>query len=61
MTSAFTPSIGAQPSLTPPFDPALIPSMASALFGALPGEQARVAGVQAPVNLVVRSINPVTK
>lgn len=47
MTSALTPPTGAQP----PFDPALIASMASALFGALPGEQARTAGVQAPVNL----------
>jgi cysteine desulfurase/selenocysteine lyase len=47
MTSAFTPPTGAQP----PFDPALIARMASALFGALPGEQARTAGVQAPVNL----------
>ena len=47
MTSALTPPTGAQP----PFDPALIARMASALFGALPGEQARTAGVQAPVNL----------
>jgi len=46
MTSAFTPSTGA-----PPIDPNLIASMASALFGALPGEQARTAGVQAPVNI----------
>ena len=51
MTSAFTPNPGAQPSLAPPIDPALIASMASALFGALPGEQARTAGVQAPVNI----------
>jgi cysteine desulfurase/selenocysteine lyase len=55
MTSALTPTTGAQaPSqagFSPPFDPALIASMASALFGALPGEQSRVAGVQAPVNL----------
>ena len=47
MTSALTPPTGAQA----PFDPALIARMASALFGALPGEQARTAGVQAPVNL----------
>jgi cysteine desulfurase/selenocysteine lyase len=47
MTSALTPPTGAQA----PFDPALIASMASALFGALPGEQFRTAGVQAPVNL----------
>jgi cysteine desulfurase/selenocysteine lyase len=47
MTSALTPSNGAQP----PIDPGLIASMASALFGALPGEQARTAGVQAPVNI----------
>jgi cysteine desulfurase/selenocysteine lyase len=47
MTSALTPPTGAQA----PFDPALIASMASALFGALPGEQARTAGVQAPANL----------
>jgi len=46
MTSAFTPPSGA-----PPIDPNLIASMASALFGALPGEQARTAGVQAPVNI----------
>ena len=46
MTSASTPPTGA-----PPIDPALIASMASALFGALPGEQARAAGVQAPVNI----------
>ncbi len=51
MTSAFTPNPGAQPSLAPPIDPALIASMASALFGALPGEQARTAGVQAPANI----------
>jgi cysteine desulfurase / selenocysteine lyase len=51
MTSAFTPSAGAQPGVTPPFDPNLLASMASALFGALPGEQARAPGVQAPVNL----------
>jgi cysteine desulfurase/selenocysteine lyase len=55
MTTALTPPAGAQaPSqagFSPPFDPALIASMASALFGALPGEQSRVAGVQAPVNL----------
>ena len=51
MTSALTPPTGAQPSLIPPFDPVLIASMASALFGALPGEQARTAGVQAPVNI----------
>lgn len=51
MTSAFTPNPGAQPSLAPPIDPVLIASMASALFGALPGEQARTAGVQAPVNI----------
>lgn len=51
MTSVFTPNPGAQPSLAPPIDPALIASMASALFGALPGEQARTAGVQAPVNI----------
>jgi cysteine desulfurase/selenocysteine lyase len=47
MTSALTPPTGAQA----PFDPALIARMASALFGALPGEQSRTAGVQAPVNL----------
>lgn len=46
-TSGFIPTSGAQP----PFDPALLASMASALFGALPGEQARAAGVQAPVSL----------
>jgi cysteine desulfurase/selenocysteine lyase len=46
MTSAFTPPTGA-----PPIDPGVIASMASALFGALPGEQARAAGVQAPVNI----------
>jgi cysteine desulfurase/selenocysteine lyase len=40
-----------QAGFSPPFDPALIASMASALFGALPGEQSRVPGVQAPVNL----------
>jgi cysteine desulfurase/selenocysteine lyase len=55
MTSAFTPQTGApapsQASFSPPFDPALIASMASALFGALPGEQFRAPGVQAPVNL----------
>jgi cysteine desulfurase/selenocysteine lyase len=55
MISAFTPATGAQApsqaSFSPPFDPALIASMASALFGALPGEQGRTAGVQAPVNL----------
>lgn len=34
-----------------PIDPALLASMASAMFAALPGEQARVAGVQAPVNI----------
>ena len=55
MTTALTPATGAQaPSLaglSPPFDPALIASMASALFGALPGEQSRTPGVQAPVNL----------
>jgi cysteine desulfurase/selenocysteine lyase len=37
--------------LAPPIDPALIASMASALFGALPDEQARTAGVQAPANI----------
>ncbi|MES2877133.1 MAG: family 2A encapsulin nanocompartment cargo protein cysteine desulfurase [Pseudomonadota bacterium] len=46
-TSGLFPAQGAQP----PIDPALLASMASALFGALPGEQARAAGVQAPVNL----------
>ena len=46
-TSGFIPTSGAQP----PFDPALLASMAQALFGALPGEQVRAAGVQAPVNL----------
>lgn len=51
MTTAFSPPTGAQPGTAPPFDPALIASMASALFGALPGEQARAPGVQAPVNL----------
>jgi cysteine desulfurase/selenocysteine lyase len=55
MISALTPPTGAQaPSqagFSPPFDPQLIASMASALFGALPGEQSRAAGVQAPVNL----------
>jgi cysteine desulfurase/selenocysteine lyase len=55
MTSAFIPQTGAQApsqaSFSPPFDPALIASMASALFGALPGEQFRAPGVQAPVNL----------
>jgi cysteine desulfurase/selenocysteine lyase len=40
-----------QAGFSPPFDPALIASMASALFGTLPGEQSRVPGVQAPVNL----------
>ena len=35
----------------PPFDPAMLASMASAMFSALPGDQARTAGVQAPVNL----------
>jgi len=47
---AFTPPIGA-PSLTPPIDPSLIASMASAMFGALPGATAYPAGVQAPVNI----------
>nr|WP_305849446.1 family 2A encapsulin nanocompartment cargo protein cysteine desulfurase [Rhodoferax sp. U11-2br] len=51
MTTAFSPPTGAQPGTAPPFDPALLASMASALFGALPGEQARAPGVQAPVNL----------
>lgn len=55
MTTAFTPSTGAQAptqsGFAPPFDPALLASMASALFGALPGEPSRVPGVQAPVNL----------
>ena len=55
MTTALTPTTGAQAptqaGFSPPFDPALIASMASALFGALPGEQSRTAGVQAPVNL----------
>ncbi len=51
MTTAFSPSNGALLGTAPPFDPALIASMASALFGALPGEQARAPGVQAPVNL----------
>ncbi len=55
MTTALTPPTGAQAPVqagfSPPFDPALIASMASALFGALPGEQSRVPGVQAPVNL----------
>jgi cysteine desulfurase/selenocysteine lyase len=55
MTSALTPPTGAQaPSQTgfsPPFDPALIASMASVMFGALPGEQSRATGLQAPVNL----------
>jgi cysteine desulfurase/selenocysteine lyase len=46
MTSAFTLPTGA-----PPIDPGLIASMASALFGALPGEQVRATGVQAPVNI----------
>jgi len=46
MTTAISPPTGAAP-----FDPGLIASMASALFGALPGEQARAPGVQAPVNL----------
>ena len=40
-----------QAGFSPPFDPALLARMASALFGALPGDQSRVAGVQAPVNL----------
>ena len=44
MISALTPPTGAQA----PFDPALIASMASALFGALPGEQGRAAGVASP-------------
>jgi len=51
MTSAFTPSTGAQASAAPPIDPNVLASMASALFGALPGEQARAPGVQAPVNV----------
>jgi cysteine desulfurase/selenocysteine lyase len=51
MTSAFTPSSGAQASAAPPIDPNVLASMASALFGALPGEQARAPGVQAPVNV----------
>ncbi len=55
MTTALTPSTGAQaPSqagLSSLFDPNVIASMASALFGALPGEQSRTAGVQAPANL----------
>ena len=46
-TSGLIPPHGAQP----PIDPALLASMASALFGALPGEQSRAAGVQAPVNI----------
>ena len=44
------PTQGA-PSLASPIDTALLASMASALFGALPGERARAAGVQAPVNI----------
>ncbi|BCO28377.1 cysteine desulfurase [Rhodoferax lithotrophicus] len=51
MSSAFSLPTGASPSLAPPIDPALIASMASALFGAFPGEQARAAGVQTPVNI----------
>lgn len=47
MTSGLLPANGAQA----PISTDLLARMASALFSALPGEQLRPAGVQAPVNL----------
>ncbi|MFZ4480927.1 MAG: family 2A encapsulin nanocompartment cargo protein cysteine desulfurase [Rhodoferax sp.] len=47
MTSGLLPSSGAQP----PIDVDSLARMASAMFSALPGEQLRTAGVQAPINM----------
>ena len=47
MTSGLLPSSGAQA----PIDIDALARMASALFSALPGEQLRTAGVQAPINM----------
>ncbi len=47
MTSGLLPSSGAQA----PIDVDSLARMASALFSALPGEQLRTAGVQAPINM----------
>ena len=47
MTSGLLPSSGAQP----PIDVDSLARMASAMFSALPGEQLRTAGLQAPINM----------